>query len=155
MSPPIYVVIWHVGVYRLDEDELCRFYSASNFEFSRLLSSVKKTILWRQTYTILSPKELEAWSHWIFWHGCDTRQRPCLIIRLGLACSSLKSNKKPILARAVGMHFSCAIMELDYVDHFKGVLDSNIYTSISFSYSGLWLEFEFFSYVLRFVYIYI
>ncbi|KAM7499252.1 hypothetical protein LguiA_023666 [Lonicera macranthoides] len=97
---------------RFDEDELRRFYSASNFEFSRLLSSVKKTILWRQTYTILSFKELEAWSHWIFWHGCDTRRRPCLIIRLGLACSSLKSNEKALLARAVVSQIEHGIVNL-------------------------------------------
>ncbi|KAM7494918.1 hypothetical protein LguiB_029527 [Lonicera macranthoides] len=41
---------------RIDRDELCRFYAAADFEFSRLLSSIMKTIRWRQTYSILSPR---------------------------------------------------------------------------------------------------
>ncbi|THG19360.1 hypothetical protein TEA_004037 [Camellia sinensis var. sinensis] len=67
---------------RLNDDELHRFYTAANGEFSRLLSSIKKTIHWRQTFTFLSPQELESWSHLVFWHGYDVQLRPCLIIRL-------------------------------------------------------------------------
>ncbi|KAL8103008.1 uncharacterized protein LOC141677635 [Apium graveolens] len=86
---------------RFDEDELCRFYAASNGEFSRFVASVKKTIHWRQTYTMLSPHELEQWSSFLFWHGYDVKRRPCLIIRLGLACSNLSSSNKPLFAKAV------------------------------------------------------
>jgi hypothetical protein len=86
---------------RFNEDELVRFYGASNFEYSKFVGAVKKTILWRQNYNFLSLRELESWSDWIFWHGCDTMQRPCLIIRLGLACSSLNSNRRPFLATVV------------------------------------------------------
>ncbi|CAL5322461.1 unnamed protein product [Camellia sinensis] len=86
---------------RLNDDELHRFYTAANGEFSRLLSSIKKTIHWRQTFTFLSPQELESWSYLAFCHGYDVQLRPCLIIRLGLACSNLRSNNRPIFAKAV------------------------------------------------------
>ncbi|KAL5986174.1 hypothetical protein ACLOJK_028168 [Asimina triloba] len=45
---------------RIDEDELHRFYTAANGDLSCLLSSVKKTIRWRETYAILSAQELEV-----------------------------------------------------------------------------------------------
>lgn len=87
---------------RLDEDELFRFYAATNGEFPKFVASVKKTLRWRQTYTMLSPHELEDWSCFVFWHGYDVKRRPCLIIRLGLACSNLSSSNKPFFAKAVG-----------------------------------------------------
>lgn len=96
------VLNWMICFTRFDEDELCRFYVASNGEFSRFVASVKKTIRWRQTYTMLSPHELEEWSSFLFWHGYDVKRRPCLIIRLGLACSNLSSSNKPLFAKAVG-----------------------------------------------------
>ncbi|XP_009358350.2 phosphatidylinositol/phosphatidylcholine transfer protein SFH10 [Pyrus x bretschneideri] len=86
---------------RIDEEELRRFYTAANGDFSRLLSSVKKTIHWRETYGILSIQELEMWSNMVFWHGFDVKHRPCLIVRLGLACTSLPSHDRPRFAQAI------------------------------------------------------
>lgn len=97
---------------RINQDELRRFYTAANGEFSSLLASIKKTIHWRQTYTILSPQELEVWSHLVFWHGRDVRHRPCLIIRLGLACSNLASKDKPCFAQAVVSQIEHGVLHL-------------------------------------------
>lgn len=87
---------------RITEDDLNRFYVAANGEFSSLLLSVKKTIRWRETFGLLTTEELAKWSHLVFWHGCDQKYRPSLIIRLGLACSSLKYDDRPRFAQAVG-----------------------------------------------------
>lgn len=97
---------------RFDEDELCRFYAASNGDFSRFVASVKKTIHWRQTYTMLSPHELEDWSSFLFWHGYDVKRRPCLIIRLGVACSNLSSSNKPLFAKAVVSQIEHGVLNL-------------------------------------------
>ncbi|KAF5446973.1 hypothetical protein F2P56_032565 [Juglans regia] len=86
---------------RINEDELHRFYTAANGDFTCLLSSIKKTIHWRETYRILSVQELEIWSDMIFWHGFDVKHRPCLIVRLGLATVTLSSHDKPRFAQAV------------------------------------------------------
>lgn len=88
---------------RINEDELQRFYDAANGDLSCLLSSLKKTIRWRETYSILSLQELEKWSHLVFWHGFDVMLRPCLVIRLGLACSRLVPHERPRFTQAVGM----------------------------------------------------
>ncbi|KAK2983266.1 hypothetical protein RJ640_009280, partial [Escallonia rubra] len=102
---------------RLDNDELRRFYAAANGDFPRFLSSVKKTIYWRQTYSILPPQELEAWLQLVFWHGCDVNLRPCLIIRLGLACANLRSNDRPLFVRAVVSQIEHGVMHLVNVEH--------------------------------------
>ncbi|KAK4376018.1 hypothetical protein RND71_006695 [Anisodus tanguticus] len=86
---------------RIDEGELHRFFTAADGDFTRLLSSVKKTIRWRETHRILSRQELEVWSNMVFWHGFDMQHRPCLIVRLGLACTSLPSRDRPCFAQAV------------------------------------------------------
>lgn len=99
-----FYVPWATCFYRLNDNELRQFYAAANGDFARLRSSVKKTIKWRQSYTFFSPEELEAWSPFIFWHGHDANQRPCLIIRLGHACYNLRSEGRSILIKAVGMH---------------------------------------------------
>lgn len=44
----------------------------------------------------------------VFWHGCDIKLRPCLIVRLGLACSTLAYHDRPRFAQAVGMGYSIA-----------------------------------------------
>ena len=93
---------------RLGDDELHRYYAAVNGDFSKLVSSVKKTIDWRQSYKLFPPHELEAYSHLVFWHGHDSERRPCLIIRLGLACSNLQSDDRPLFIKAVGMCFMFA-----------------------------------------------
>ncbi|XP_061352072.1 phosphatidylinositol/phosphatidylcholine transfer protein SFH4 [Gastrolobium bilobum] len=92
---------------RINDDELRRFYTASNNDFSCLLTSIKKTIHWRETYRILSEEELTMWSKMVFWHGYDVRHRPCLIVRLGLACNTLTSEDRPRFAQAV-------ISQVDY-----------------------------------------
>ncbi|KDP44215.1 hypothetical protein JCGZ_05682 [Jatropha curcas] len=86
---------------RINEDELHGFFTAANGDFSCLLSSIKKTIRWRETYRILSEQELEIWSNLLFWHGFDVEQRPCLIVRLGLACVNLPFHERPRFAQAV------------------------------------------------------
>ncbi|KAK4353705.1 hypothetical protein RND71_025899 [Anisodus tanguticus] len=102
---------------RLNDDELRQFYAAANGDFAKLLSSVKKTIKWRQSYNILSPEELEAWSPSIFWHGHDANQRPCLIIRLGVAYSNLRSNGRSLLIKAVVSQIEHGILRLVNVEH--------------------------------------
>ncbi|XP_009353705.2 uncharacterized protein LOC103944947 [Pyrus x bretschneideri] len=86
---------------RIDKEELRRFYAAANGDFSCLLSSVKKTVHWRETYGILSVQELETWSNVVFWHGFDVKHRPCLIVRLGLGCTNLPSHDRPRFAQAI------------------------------------------------------
>ncbi|XP_062084921.1 uncharacterized protein LOC133791052 [Humulus lupulus] len=86
---------------RINEDELRRFYMAANGNFSSFLSSIKKTIRWRETYRMFTDEELEMWSNLVFWHGYDVQQRPCLIVRLGLACTSLSPTDKPRFAQAI------------------------------------------------------
>lgn len=71
---------------------------------SCLILAIKKTLRWRETYKILSLEELEMWSRLVYWHGYDMKLRPCLIVRLGLACSSLASSDRPRFAQAIGMH---------------------------------------------------
>ncbi|KAF3794083.1 Phosphatidylinositol/phosphatidylcholine transfer protein [Nymphaea thermarum] len=97
---------------RIDEDELQRFYAAANNDFLCFVSSIKKTIQWREAYRILSKEELEAWSHLVFWHGFDVKLRPCLIIRLGCACLSLDNSQRPRFAQAVVSQVEYGIMNL-------------------------------------------
>ncbi|KAK3014366.1 hypothetical protein RJ639_009140 [Escallonia herrerae] len=97
---------------RIDKDELHRIYTAANGDFSCLLSSVKKTIRWREKYKILSGQELEIWSNMVFWHGFDVEHRPCLIVRLGLACISLPSDERPRFARAVVSQVEHGVLHL-------------------------------------------
>ncbi|KAJ4821729.1 Sec14p-like phosphatidylinositol transfer family protein [Rhynchospora pubera] len=97
---------------RIDMGELRRFHSAANGDLSVLLSSLKKTIRWRETYHLLSLEELERWSHLVFWHGCDVMFRPCLVIRLGFACSSLAPKDRPRFAQAVVSQIEYGIMHL-------------------------------------------
>ncbi|PSR90057.1 Sec14 cytosolic factor like [Actinidia chinensis var. chinensis] len=97
---------------RINEDELNSFFIAANGDFSCLMSSVKKTICWRETYNILSGKELDMWSNVVFWHGFDVNYRPCLIVRLGLACSSLSSHERPRFLQAVVSQVEHGILHL-------------------------------------------
>ncbi|KAI3453853.1 hypothetical protein Pfo_010516 [Paulownia fortunei] len=97
---------------RINKEELQRFYVAANGDLSSLLSSVKKTIRWRETYRILSGEELEIWSNMIFWHGLDVKHRPCLIVRLGLACISLPSHDRPRFAQAVVSQVEHGVLHL-------------------------------------------
>ncbi|TVU44384.1 hypothetical protein EJB05_03821 [Eragrostis curvula] len=97
---------------RLTEDELRRFYVAANGDFSCLLSSVKKTIRWRETFHILTLQELDKWSHLVFWHGFDTMLRPCLVIRLGLACSSIPPRDRPCFGQAVVSQIDRGVINL-------------------------------------------
>ncbi|KAI9196980.1 hypothetical protein LWI28_028746 [Acer negundo] len=86
---------------RINEDELRRFYTAADGDLSCLLASIKKTIRWRETYRILSEEELEIWSNMVFWHGFDMEHRPCLIVRLGIACLNLPSHDRAWFAQAI------------------------------------------------------
>lgn len=90
---------------RIDEDELRRFYSTAKGDLSFLLSSVKRTIRWRETYYLLSLQELENWSALVFWHGFDVMLRPCLVVRLGVAMSNLLPHDRPRFSQAIGINF--------------------------------------------------
>ncbi|KAI3694592.1 hypothetical protein L1987_77559 [Smallanthus sonchifolius] len=96
---------------RINEDELHRFHSAANGDFSCLLTLVKKSIRWRETYIILSEEELEMWSNMVFWHGSDVKNRPCLIIRL-VACISLPPSERPRFAQAIVSQVEHGILHL-------------------------------------------
>lgn len=102
----------------------------SKGDFTSLLSSIKKTIHWRETYRILSEEELETWSSLVFWHGYDKNQRPCLVVRLGLAFLKLPSHERPRFAQAISMSLIALL-------HFSGVvfltvfLKSTIFVSVS------------------------
>ncbi|KAL2332119.1 hypothetical protein Fmac_019700 [Flemingia macrophylla] len=97
---------------RIGDDELRRFWDASNNDFSCFLTSIKKTIRWRETYRILSEEELKMWSKMVFWHGSDVSHRPCLIVRLGLACNTLTSEDRPRLAQAVISQVEYGVLHL-------------------------------------------
>ncbi|XP_076907697.1 phosphatidylinositol/phosphatidylcholine transfer protein SFH9-like [Bidens hawaiensis] len=96
---------------RINEDELRRFHTAANGDFSCLLVLVKKSIRWRETYRILSEEELEMWSNMVFWHGSDVNNRPCLIIRL-VACISLPPGDRPRFAQAIVSQVEHGILHL-------------------------------------------
>lgn len=97
---------------RINDDELHRFYTASNNDFSCFLTSIKKTIHWRESYRILSGEELEMWSNLVFWHGTDLLHRPCLIVRLGVGCSSLASQDRPRFAQAIISQVEYGVLHL-------------------------------------------
>lgn len=108
--PPIYSTDKNYALFlklddwcRLNEDELHIFHDASGGDFAKFLSSVEKTIQWRRKYTMLSQQELDDWGNLVFWHGSDVMQRPTLVIRIGLAGSTLDSDDQAKFARAVGM----------------------------------------------------
>ncbi|XP_051129935.1 phosphatidylinositol/phosphatidylcholine transfer protein SFH9 [Andrographis paniculata] len=96
---------------RLNREELQRFYGAANGDMSNFLSSVKKTISWRETYRILSEEELEIWSNVVFWHGLDVKHRPCLIIRLGMGCR-LPSCNRPQFVQAIVSQVEYGVLHL-------------------------------------------
>ncbi|XP_038721372.1 uncharacterized protein LOC120013580 isoform X2 [Tripterygium wilfordii] len=102
---------------RINEDEFVRFHKAANGDYSVLLPAIKKTILWRQTYRILSEEELETWSNMVFWHGVDLMHRPCLIVRLGLACSLLPPHDKPRFAQAIISQVEHGVLHLVNADN--------------------------------------
>ncbi|CAN0854058.1 hypothetical protein LINGRAHAP2_LOCUS5811 [Linum grandiflorum] len=86
---------------RINEDEIRRFYTAADGDFQSFLSSIKNTIRWRDTYRLLSEQELVMWSNVVFWHGYDIENQPCLIVRLGLACTNLQAHDRPRFVQAV------------------------------------------------------
>lgn len=97
---------------RIDDNELQRFYTAADGDFSCLLRSVKRTIRWRETYGIMTLKEMESWSHLVFWHGSDLELQPCLVLRLGLACSSLVPRDRPRFTQAVVSQVEHGVLHL-------------------------------------------
>ncbi|EPS66043.1 hypothetical protein M569_08737, partial [Genlisea aurea] len=83
-------------------DDLHRYYITANGDIRSLISSVKKTMRWRETYRLLTAEELEeSWSKFIFWHGSDVNQRPCLFVRLGLAFASLPPSGRVRFSQAL------------------------------------------------------
>ncbi|XP_019448640.1 PREDICTED: uncharacterized protein LOC109351598 isoform X1 [Lupinus angustifolius] len=102
---------------RINDEELHRFYTASNNDFSCFLTSIMKTIRWRESYRIFSGEELELWSNMVFWHGFDVMHRPCLIVRLGLACSSLASKDRSLFAQAIISQVEYGVLNLVDADN--------------------------------------
>eukprot|EP00252_Welwitschia_mirabilis_P001356 TRINITY_DN11237_c0_g1_i3.p1 TRINITY_DN11237_c0_g1~~TRINITY_DN11237_c0_g1_i3.p1 ORF type:complete len:469 (+),score=68.55 TRINITY_DN11237_c0_g1_i3:641-2047(+) len=96
----------------LSADELYRFYVSANGDPSQCISLVKKTIRWKETYYFFTPQELEVWSNLVFWHGCDIYLRPCLVVRLGLAYSSLQPEDRPRFAQAIASQLEHGITYL-------------------------------------------
>nr|XP_043620737.1 uncharacterized protein LOC122592546 isoform X2 [Erigeron canadensis] len=96
---------------RINEDELSRFHSAANGDFSCLVTLVKKSIRWRETYRFLSEDDLEMWSNMVFWHGFDVKNRPCLFIRL-VACIRLPPSERPRFAQAIVSQVEHGILNL-------------------------------------------
>ncbi|KAK7262435.1 hypothetical protein RJT34_30008 [Clitoria ternatea] len=97
---------------RINDDEIHRFYRAYNNDYSCFLTSIKKTIRWRESYRFLSGEELEMWSNMVFWHGSDLLHRPCLIVRLGIACRSLVSQDRHQFCRAVISQVEYGVLHL-------------------------------------------
>ncbi|CAH9097523.1 unnamed protein product [Cuscuta europaea] len=102
---------------RLDDDYIRRFYASTRGDFQRTMSLVKKTIQWRQSYTFLSTEELSAWSNVVFWHGYDSRKLPCLIIRLGLACSNLKSSERDFFGKVIVSQIEHGVVSFVNIEH--------------------------------------
>ncbi|XP_078428978.1 SEC14 cytosolic factor family protein / phosphoglyceride transfer family protein [Wolffia australiana] len=86
---------------RINDDELSRFLVAANGNFECLAKLLRKTMNWRETFTILSLDQLQPWSHLVFWHGYDIHLRPCLVIRLGLACTVLSPTQRTHFTQAI------------------------------------------------------
>lgn len=82
------------------KNELPRYYLAADGNLSSLLTAVKKSIRWRETYYFLSEEELKLWSNMVFWHGYDVLHQPCLVVRLGLAIN-LPPEERPRFTRAI------------------------------------------------------
>ncbi|GAB4836601.1 hypothetical protein Ancab_001513 [Ancistrocladus abbreviatus] len=97
---------------RINQDELQRFYNAANGNISCFLSSVKRTIKWRQKFNFHSVEELEPWSNMVFWHGRDVKRRPCLFVRVGLAWSSITSEDRSILLEVVVSQIEYGVLNL-------------------------------------------
>ncbi|KAH9325338.1 hypothetical protein KI387_005516, partial [Taxus chinensis] len=97
---------------RINDDELERFNVAASGDFSLLMSLVKKTIRWRETYYFLTQQELASQSDLVFWHGCDIQLRPCLVIRLGLACSYLQPDERPRFSQAIVSQVEYGVLHL-------------------------------------------
>ncbi|CAI9273540.1 unnamed protein product [Lactuca saligna] len=110
---------------RLNEDELRRFHDASGSDFAKFLSSVEKTIQWRRKYIMLSQQELDAWGNLVFWHGSDVMQRPTLVVRIGLAGSTLDSDDQLEFARAVVSQVEYGVVNLVHPEnpHITVLLD--------------------------------
>lgn len=102
---------------RINDDYVRRVYASTKYDYEKTLSMVKKTIQWRQSYNFLSDQELHPWSHLVFWHGYDSKKLPCLIIRLGLACSNLKSNERDFFSKVIVSQIEHGIVRFVDMEH--------------------------------------
>lgn len=118
--------------FRLDNNELRRFYVAAHGDFPCFLSSVKKTILWRESYGLFTSEELQTWSNLLFWHGYDLRFRPCLIVRLGLAFATLPPHERPRFSQAVSMFLLPWQLTEPFMLSFHRILMNRIMNPFSF-----------------------
>lgn len=93
----------HLRVFRFDDDKVLRVWGAANGDTTKFVAHVKKTIRWRVNYHFLSQSDLQTWEHLVFWHKHDALGRPTLIIRLGLAFSTLAPSERSLFIQAIGM----------------------------------------------------
>lgn len=93
----------HLRSFRFDDDAVQRFWAAAHGDTTKFVTNVRKTTKWRENYHFLSQHELEIWEHLVFWHKYDALGRPVLIIRLGLAYSTLAPSERPLFAQAIGI----------------------------------------------------
>lgn len=84
-----------------DDDQVQRFWGAAHGDTTKFVTNVKKTIRWRKNYHFLSQSDLQLWEHLVFWHKHDDLGRPTLVIRLGLACSTLSPSERPLFVQAI------------------------------------------------------
>ncbi|XP_002985514.2 uncharacterized protein LOC9653159 [Selaginella moellendorffii] len=97
---------------RISNDELHRFYQAANKSNKRFVALVKKNVGWRQNFRFLSCRELDEWSELVYWHHHDSQDRPLLIIRLGLASTTLVSSQRPRFAQAIVSQIEFGVVNL-------------------------------------------
>ncbi|KAL9268093.1 Sec14 cytosolic factor-like protein [Drosera capensis] len=98
------------------KNELPRYFLAADGNLSSLLTAVKKSIRWRETYYFLSEEELKLWSNMVFWHGYDVLHQPCLVVRLGLAIN-LPPEERPRFTQAIVdlfEIFAYAVSQVEY-----------------------------------------
>jgi len=84
-----------------DDDKVLRVWGAANGDTTKFVAHVKKTIRWRVNYHFLSQSDLQTWEHLVFWHKHDALGRPTLIIRLGLAFSTLAPSERSLFIQAI------------------------------------------------------
>ncbi|KAL2653243.1 hypothetical protein R1flu_021371 [Riccia fluitans] len=118
---------------RITDEELQRFLVAANGNLPKFISSIRKTVGWRQSYYFLNEQELRTWSTLIFWHNRDKMSRPVLVVRLGLAYTILPAEDRPRFCQAVVSQVEYGILNLLHEEpKITVILDCKGTTSVGF-----------------------